>query len=100
MEEQGHWIEVIAADDVPGMWNDDFSDWPPETRPVIERPDIYVALRSNYGGLSMMFLDGEGDLVGRGAGMTGGPETGYTFYWTADVAYAAAVSLRVEVMKD
>lgn len=100
LEEQGLWIEVIAADDVPGMWIEDFSGWPPETRPFIERPDIYVALRSNYGGLSMMFLDGDGRLVGGGAGMTGAPETGYIFYWTADVAYAAAVALRVEVMKD
>lgn len=100
LEEQGHWIEVIAPDDVPGMWNLDFSGWPPETRPVTERPDMYVALHSNYGGLSMMFLDADGNLVGGGAGMTGGPDTGYTFYWTADVAYAAAVYLRVEVMKD
>jgi hypothetical protein len=100
LAERGLWLEVIAGDDVPGPWTYDFSDWPPETRPPFtERPDMHVALRSNYGGLSMVFVDDDGNLVGGGPFMTGGPETTYTFYWTADVAYDAAVSLRVEVMK-
>lgn len=101
LTQEGIWLEVIDPDEVPGKWTRDYSSWPPENRPPARpKPDIALALRSNYGGLSMSFLDDRGTPLPPNPGMTAGGDGPYIFYWVADPVLDTAVSLRIGIMRD
>ena len=98
----GVWLEVIDPNDIEGPWDYDFSRWPAETRPEYMKPDIELALRSNYGGLGFEFIDNHGNPF-RGDGASTGPNEAdgtWSWYFYSSHAIKTAKSLRVEVHRD
>jgi hypothetical protein len=98
LTKEGIWLEVINPDDVPGPWQWEYSSWPVQTRPAYKKPDIILAMRTNYVGLGLTFLDAAGKMLPTGR-YSVGDDAAYIFYWKDDSLIRGAATLRMMIIR-
>lgn len=98
----GAGVGIVAPEDVPGPWDQDFSHLPEGQRPVIQRPPMGLVLRvHSRAGLDISLLDDAGNQVCPGYGTIGPFDDGsHLMCWPKDPALDKLASVRVVVLDD
>ena len=104
--EQAHLvIDVLMSEEVEGPWTRaspiDPSRLPAHVQAILKKPEIDLALRTNYGGLRFRLLDeGENDLTINRHSMGPAADGTYVFWWPAHPRFSEAWTLEMEQLFD